>query len=193
MTRPTRFNLLLTLALAVAPLAGCVEAAFQERGGKSGTADTALRAEIVHYWFQQDQRYMSDLNLQIYEGRVLVSGELANEDLRATAIQLTWKAKGVREVINDVEIGNAAGVGTYWRDSLIVRELDARLLLAKNVSYLDYSIECFNGVVYLLGVAQDQAELDRVLTIARNISNVKRVANHVLLKDDPRRFRPPPA
>ena len=205
MTRFARVIPLLALFLAAAPLGACIETAvvvgagaagstaFQERGGKGGASDLGLRAEIVHYWFQADQRFMSDLNLQIYEGRVLVSGELANEELRATAIQLTWKAKGVREVLNEVVIGAAAGLGTYWRDSLIVRELDARLLLAKDVSYLDYSIESFNGVVFLIGVAQDQAELDRVLAIARNIGGVKRVASHVLLKDDPRRFRPPPA
>ena len=44
----------------------------------------------------------------------------------------------------------------------------------------------------LLGVAQNQQELDRVLNVARNIANVKRVVNHVLMKDDPRRFRDPP-
>ena len=111
--------------LAAAPLAACVETAvvggaaagtsvaLQERGVKGTASDIGIRSEIVHNWTQTDQRYLSDLNLQIYEGRVLVSGEVANEDLRAQAIQLAWKAKGVREVINEVEVGGAGGVGTY--------------------------------------------------------------------------------
>ena len=202
---PTRIALALSVALAAAPLAGCIEtavvggaaagtsAALQERGVKGAANDTAIRGEIVHYWTEADQHFLSDLNLQIYEGRVLVSGEVANEDMRARAIQLAWKAKGVREVINEVQVGNAAGAGTYWRDSLIVRELDFRLLTTKGVPYNDVSIECFNGVVFLIGVADTQAQIDGAAGVARNIANVKKVVNHMLLKTDPQRFRDPPA
>jgi hypothetical protein len=42
-------------------------------------------------------------------------------------------------------------------------------------------------------VEQNQAELDKVLDIARNVRYVRRVVSHVLLKDDPRRFREPTA
>jgi osmotically-inducible protein OsmY len=74
-----------------------------------------------------------------------------------------------------------------------VTELRSRLLFAKNIQSVNYSIEAVNGTVYLLGVAQDQAELDRVLDVARNVNYVRRVVSHVLMKDDPRRFRPPAA
>jgi len=181
------------LLAVVGGAAAGTSAALQERGVKGAASDIGIRSEIVHYWSQADQRYLSDLNLQIYEGRVLVSGEVANEELRAQAIQLAWKAKGVREVINEVEVGGAGGVGTYWRDSLIVRELDFRLLATKGVPYNDVSIECFNGVVFLLGVADSQEQIDGASNVARNIKNVRKVVNYMLLKSDPRRFQPAPA
>jgi len=205
MTHRTQAALAFCALLAAAPLAACIETAvvggaaagtsvaLQERGVKGTASDIGIRSEIVHYWTQTDQRYLSDLNLQIYEGRVLVSGEVANEDLRAQAIQLAWKAKGVREVINEVEVGGAGGVGTYWRDSLIVRELDFRLLTTKGVPYNDVSIECFNGVVFLIGVADTQEGIDGASNVARNIKNVRKVVNYMLLKSDPRRFQAPPA
>ena len=43
-------------------------------------------------------------------------------------------------------------------------------------------------MVYLTGVGQDQAEVDRVVAHARNLSGVKRVENYVVLKDDPGRY-----
>ena len=205
MTPSTRIAAALAALLAAAPLASCLETAavggvaavgstaLQERGVKGAANDTGIRAEIVHYWTEADQHFLSDLNLQIYEGRVLVSGEVANEDMRARAIQLAWKAKGVREVINEVEVGGAGGVGTYWRDSLIVRELDFRLLTTKGVPYNDVSIECFNGVVYLIGVADTQEQIDGASNVARNIKNVRKVVNYMLIKSDPRRFQTPPA
>lgn len=194
----------IVVALALAPLLqGCVElaiatgatvgvAALQERGVTGTAKDQAIRAEINHLWLQKDHQYFIDLNLQIQEGRVLVSGTVKDPETRAEAIQLVWQAKNVREVINEVEVTNEGGAVGYGRDTAINTELRARLLFAKNVDSVNYSIETVNGNVYVLGVAQDQPELDRVLEIARNISNVRRVVSHVLLKDDPRRVAKAP-
>jgi osmotically-inducible protein OsmY len=193
-------------AVAALALAGCVETAvigggtavvgtaMQERGIKGAAADLAIRGQINDLWLKDrnGQALMRDLNLQVQEGRVLVSGELATADMRADAIQLAWKASGVREVINEVEVGNTGGLRTYWNDSKIVRELEGRMLLERGVSSVNYSVEAYNGTIYLLGVAQDETELNRVLQLARNIGGVKKVVNHVLMKDDPRRFRPAP-
>jgi len=44
--------------------------------------------------------------------------------------------------------------------------------------------------VYLMGIAQDEAELSQVAEHARNIGGVKDVVSHVVLKDDPRRPAP---
>ena len=192
------------LVLAAGALQGCVEAvvgagagvgvaAAQERGVKGAASDTAIRAEINHYWLQKDEKLFANCNLQIHEGRVLVTGAVKDADARAEAIQLAWKAKGVREVINEIEVTNEGGVGTYARDTAIVTELRSRLLFAKDIQSVNYSIEAVNGVVYMLGVAQNQAELDKAINIARNVNYVRRVVSHVLLKDDPRRFREPTA
>ena len=191
--------LLLTSALA---LQGCVAAAVgvgatagvaaaQDRGIKGAVNDTAIRAEINHYWLQRDEKLFINCNLQVHEGRVLVTGAVKDADTRAEAIQLAWKANGVREVINEIEVTDEGGFGTYARDTAIVTELRSRLLFGKDIQSVNYSVESVNGTVYLLGVAQDQGELDRVLNIARNVNYVRRVVSHVLLKDDPRRFKPP--
>lgn len=194
-------------AFAAMSLAACVEtavvggtaavggaSALQDRGVKGAANDFAIRTQINDLWLKDrfGQAFMRDLNLQVQEGRVLVSGEVATADMRADAIQIAWKANGVREVLNEVEVGNTGGLRTYWTDSKIVRELEARMLLEREVSSLNYSVEAYNGTVFLLGVAQDQTELNRVLQLARNIGGVKKVVNHVLLRDDPRRFRAAP-
>jgi len=192
------------LLLAAVSLTGCIatavgagaavgDTAMQDRGVKGAVNDTGIRAEINHYWLQKDHVMWMNLNLQVYEGRVLVSGTTPNADTRADAISLAWKAKGVREVLDEVEVTNEGGIGKYAQDTKIQTELNAKLLFAKGVESVNYSDEVVHGVIYLLGVAQNQAELDRVLNIARNIADVKKVVSHVLLKDDPKRFAPPPA
>ena len=192
------------LMLAAGAMQGCVAAAVgagatagvaatEERGIKGAVSDTGIRAEINHYWLQKDEKLFINCNLQVQEGRVLVTGAVKDPDTRAEAIQLAWKAKGVREVINEVEVTNEGGVGAYARDTAIVTELRSKLLFAKDIQSVNYSIESVNGVVYLLGVAQNQVELDKAINIARNVNYVRRVVSHVLLKDDPRRFKEPTA
>ncbi len=197
-----RRHIALVALLSAPVLAGCVEtavtagaatgvAAVQERGIKGAVSDTAIRTEINHLWIQRSEQILVDFNLQIHEGRVLVTGATKDPQLRADAIQLAWKADGVREVINEVEVTEEGGIVNYARDTAIQSELNARLLFTRGIQSVNYSIETVNGVVYILGVAQDRAEIDRVLEIARNLANVKRVVSHVLLKDDPKRFAKP--
>jgi len=199
-----RRKLLPLVLLAALPIQGCVPfvigagaltgtTAAQERGIKGAVSDTAIRTEIAHYWFERDHELFMHLNLQVHEGRVLVSGAVKNADARAEAIQLAWKAQGVREIINETQVTDEGGLGAYARDTAIVTELRSRILFAKEIASVNYSIEAVNGTIYLIGVAQNQGELERVLDMARNISGVRRVVSHVLMKDDPKRFNPPPA
>ena len=50
---------------------------------------------------------------------------------------------------------------------------------------LNYSIDTVQGVVYLMGVAMNQQELDKVTQIARTIPNVKQVVNYVKMVGEP--------
>ena len=52
----------------------------------------------------------------------------------------------------------------------------------ENIMAINYSIETVNSIIYLIGIAADQAELDRVIAIARDIERVRRVISHVRIK-----------
>ena len=46
----------------------------------------------------------------------------------------------------------------------------------------NYSLQCVDGTVYILGVARTQTELDHVLNYARNIPNVRQVKNYIRIR-----------
>jgi len=191
---------LLALGLALQGCVGVVvggaatagSAAMQDRGIRGAVSDNAIALEINHYWFQKSEKLFAAVQTQIYEGRVLVSGAVVDPDMRAEAIRLAWQAKGVREIINEVEVTDEGGLKAYAKDTWTGGELRSRLLFARGVNSANYSLEVVNGTVYLLGVFTDAAEHDRVLAISRSMANVRRVVSHVIARDDPRRFRAPP-
>jgi osmotically-inducible protein OsmY len=161
--------------------------ASQERGIEGGVSDTQIRAAINYLWLEYSAEMYHQLNLQVWEGRVLLTGVLSSETYRAEAVARAWRAKGVKEVIDETIIDPSGSTGSFARDQWITAQLKSALLFDKNVFSVNYSFETVRGVIYMIGVAQDQTELEAVLNHARNIEYVQRVVNHVILKDDPRR------
>lgn len=164
-----------------------VTAAQTEKGFRRSVADTDIRIAINDLWFKADEEMFRKVNLQVQEGRVLLSGNVPKPEQRVEAVKLAWQAPGVREVINEIEVNDTSGLTDAARDTWISTELKTTLLFDSEVSSIDYSIETVNQVVYLMGVAQSEAELKRVIGHAKDIAYVRRVVSYVLLKDDPAR------
>ena len=191
--------LLFALAIGSLGLNACVPAAIvgtaaavgvaaaQERGIEGTAEDIEIRTEINHLWLQADENLMYEVELQVQERRVLLSGTVTSPELRLKAVRLAWQAEGVKEVINEIEVTDESSVSDYARDTRITTELRSMLLFDQDVRSVNYSIETVNQVIYLMGVAQDEAELQRVVDHARNVAYVRRVVSYVQMKEDPER------
>lgn len=172
--------------LAVGGAAAAGVAASQERGLQGALNDTDIRLQINHLWLQESETLFRKVNLQVQEGRVLLSGVVPDPETRVAAVRLAWRADGVREVINEIEIADTSSLTDMVLDTSIATKLKTRLLLDREVFSINYSIEVVNQTIYLMGVAQDQAELDRVIGHAKDLDYVRRVVSYVRRKDFPR-------
>jgi osmotically-inducible protein OsmY len=157
-------------------------AAMEERGLSGAVDDTALRLRINALLSDKDERLWRKVGMQVYMGRVLLTGTVETPEMRAEAVKLAWTAEGVKEVINEIQLAGSAGATGFARDTWISTQLKSALLFDKQVASINYSIETVAGTVYLIGLAQDQRELDRVMNHARGLSYVKKVVNYVQIK-----------
>ena len=186
--------------LGILALAGCTPtgvalgvgataatAASQERGFQGALQDTETRLDINHRFLQESETLFTDINLQVQEGRVLLTGAVEKPETELAAVRLAWQGVGVREVINEIEVTDQSSVGDVTRDIWIETQLKGKLLVDSGVTSINYSIESVNKTLYLMGIAQNQAELDRVIGHAKDISYVRNVVSYVRLKDDPAR------
>lgn len=201
--QPTDRRRIIAMAAIIACmpiLSGCVGAAIgagaiattaavQERGLRGAIDDTVIRARINSLWLGHDADMYRLVSLSVLEGRILLTGEVERAQMRIDAVRLTWQAEGVREVINEIKVTDEGSIGTYARDSWISAQLKSKLLFDKKILSINYSIETVGGAVYLMGIAQNQRELDRVTNHARTLRYVKRVVSYVRLKNDPRRHK----
>lgn len=164
-------------AISSATTAGAT--ATEERGLGGAISDTEIRARINSLWFDKDERMWRKLELQVHKGRALLTGVLDNRETSDEAARLAWRARGVREVINEIQIGESGGVTGYAEDTKISAELKSRLVLDAKVASLNYSVTTTKGVVYIIGSARSQRELDIVNWYARNIGGVQKVVSYV--------------
>ena len=171
-------------------LQGCTVAAISTATTASATAteerrlggaisDTEIRTRINALWFDKDERMWRKLELQVHKGRALLTGVLDSREMSDEAARLAWQARGVREVINEIQIGESGGLPSYAQDTKISAELKSRLVLDTKVASLNYSITTTKGVVYIIGSARSQRELDIVNWYARNIGGVQKVVSYV--------------
>lgn len=160
-------------------------AGLSERGVGGTVADVRMRSAISDGWWRESLDIYSRLTVDVTEGRALVMGYLPTEEQRATAIRIAWQADGIREVINEVQVGDPPGWLDSFRDRSITTQLRSRLTFDGNILAVNYSITTIAGTVFLLGVAQNPEELQRVTDHARAIGGVQRVVSYVRQRSDP--------
>jgi osmotically-inducible protein OsmY len=159
----------------------------EERGPAAAIDDNKIALTINKLWLDKDWHLFRDVNTSVTEGRVLLTGSVDKPEDELEAVRLAWQADGVRSVIDEIQVTNQGGVVDYARDAWISTQLRTDLMFDKKIRAVNYSVVTVNGVIYLMGLAQNQDEIDRVMDYARAIRYVRDVVSHVLVKTDPRR------
>jgi osmotically-inducible protein OsmY len=174
------------VGLAVGAGASIGVASEQEGGVRGAITDDAIQLKIADLWVKKDFTMFRKLNATVKEGRVLLTGSVPTPDMRVDAVRLAWQADGVRQVLNEISVDEGGGVTGAVIDSWITSNIKSKLMIDKYVQSINYNIDTVNGNVYLMGVAQNQKELTRVMDYARNASHVHNVVSYVRLKyEDP--------
>jgi osmotically-inducible protein OsmY len=181
---------LLTLLGACSPVGMAIGAAAtvgvkasEERGIVTSVGDDVLWTEINAAWLDSDPVMFQKLMLQVHEGRALITGMVQEPEMRVEAVRIAWQTDGVKEVINEIGVAETDDLGGNLQDLVIIQALKGKLLIDSGVRSINYSIESVRGTIYLMGIAQDETELKRVIDHARDISYVKRVVSYVRIKD----------
>lgn len=177
-------------------LSGCVAVgiAATTEGGKAiaddrsfgrQVDDASIYTEINHNFVQKEiNDVLVNVTVNVRHARVMLTGNVDRQESAQLATELAWKAKNVQEVINEINVEPGKKFWNNANDAVIKKNLEARLLVTKGTWVVNYSIDIVNGTAYLLGAAKDQAELDRVLNVARTTRGIKRVISHLKLETE---------
>ena len=185
-------RMVVVLALGLG-LTGCLGLQLQpqERSFVAAIDDLRIQTELNAHLLNESAGLFANVDSTVIEGRVHLTGAVPTAEDRIRVTRLAWSVSAVKEVVNDVDVTTDVGLVDTARDHWITAQVRARLLDDRDIRDSNYSIDTESSVIYVNGIAQDQRELDRVLRLAGSVPQARRVVNHVVMKDDPRRFARP--
>ena len=145
--------------------------------------DATIKVNIAAKFLNADNNLFININTSVLEGRVLLTGLVDNQEIRIDAVRLVWEAEGVREVINEIEIGNRATLKDYASDLWI--NTQARAVAAKTVGIkaITFNFETIQGKIYIAGISTRRDLLDEMVSALKNIKGVNEIVNYVIIKE----------
>ena len=145
--------------------------------------DATIKVNIASKFISSDDNLFININTNVLEGRVLLTGLVDNQEIRIDAVRRVWEIGGVKEVINEIEIGNRASLKDYGKDLWI--NTQAKGLAAKTIGlrFLAYNFETIKGKVYIAGITSRPEQLDKVIEVVKTIKGVTEIINYVVIKE----------
>ena len=159
----------------------------KEKGIKEAISDGMIDAGINKEFLNHDINMFINIQIEVVEGRVLLTGSVKKPKHRLDAIKIAWKVLGVREVINEIDITEKGGIKQYLIDVKIKTQIRYKVLADKEVSSINYNFEVVNGNVYVIGIAENKKELKKLVEHINSIRGVLKVVSHAIMRNDPRR------
>ena len=187
-------GVLMLFALALSGCAGAVvgvgtaavAASTTEKGFSTSVSDGVIFAKLKDRFIQVNASLLTSADVTVNDGAVLFTGKVKTPEDRIEATKLAWEIKGVREVVNELQVIDSSSIKDIAKDLAATATLRGKMIADENISSLNFSIDVVNGIVYLSGVASTPEEMNKVVSHARNLRFAQEVVNYIILTKDQR-------
>lgn len=186
--------ILLISGLALSGCAGAVvgvgtaavAASTTEKGFSTSVSDGVIFAKLQDRFIQVNASLLTSANVTVNDGAVLFTGKVKKPEDKIEATKLAWEIKGVREVVNELQVIDTSSIKDIAKDLAASATLRGKMIADQDISSLNFSIDVVNGIVYLSGVASTQEEMNKVISHAQNLRFAQEVVNYIILTKDQR-------
>jgi osmotically-inducible protein OsmY len=114
------------------------------------------------------------VNVTSFNRNVLLTGEVANESIRAEVEKTVAGVGNVRGVTNEIAIAGSSALSSRANDSFLTSKVKARFVDANYFNPFHVKVVTENSTVYLLGIVTEQ-EAKLATDIARTTGGVRKV------------------
>ena len=142
--------------------------------------DSKIDIAIKNRLYKIDHKLQSDVSAVTDHGCVLLTGVVSNPEWVSIAEREAWAVNGVIEVNNHITTGEFSA-SQLIKDDYLTTACKTALLCNKTVKSVNFKIKTYDSVVYVLGIARSQEELEKALNSVQKVKGVKKVVSYVKL------------
>ena len=145
--------------------------------------DATIKLNLSAKFLKSENKLFLDVNSNVTEGRVLLTGLVDTQEIRIEAVRKVWEINGVREVINEIEVGNKTTLKEYMNDLWI--NTQAKSFAAKTIGLrsFSYNFETIKGKVYIAVITSRPEQLQAIVESTKTIKGVNEIVNNVVIKE----------
>jgi len=169
-------SLFLNSCAIVTTAGSLVGSASTSTRGFSGTIeDTYLMSKIISKITVMKLSNFPNITVSVINGKVLLAGNIENQEKRLELIKKVWWIDGVREIYNELEIGPPISFSEKTEDFIFEVKINNRLLLEPGIYSNNYNVDVVNGNVYVMGVSSDIEEKTKIEKFLNSMDDIKRL------------------
>lgn len=122
----------------------------------------------------QELDSQSHINVNSYNGVVLLTGETPTPLMRAQAEKHARQVEKVRKVYNEISVAAPSSMLTRTSDTVLLAKIKGKMLATKGVDPTRIKVVVEQGTVYLMGLVTD-AEAHNATEVVRRVDGVQKV------------------
>ena len=146
--------------------------------------DVLIKTVLKNSYFDQSEEIFFNVDVEVSQGRVLLTGTVDNIDLRIEATRIAWGVKGVQTVINEIQISQSDSILNFADDLVISTKVLAKLMLDEEINSLNYNIETVNKIVYIIGISSSSEEKQKAIELSKEVFGVEEVVDYITIKSE---------
>ena len=116
------------------------------------------------------------VNVTSYNRKVLLTGEVPSDELKAQVEQAATAVPNVQAITNDLQVAGVSALSSRSNDAYITSKVKARFIDAQRFAANHVKVVTEAGAVYLLGMVTE-GEAKAAVEVARTTAGVRKVVN----------------
>jgi len=182
-------------------ITSAAQKAWESRTTEDQVTDSKIHTGILDKLKNKDKGLLLDVNVDVWEQRVMLTGTLDDAGVRSEVESLAKQDSRIKILHNHIQVvtkeekearrkqkeeggEEKSGTGQAVNDFWIETKIKAQLLTQSNVTSVNYFYRSVLNHIYVIGEAANAPEKSMVLSIIRATEGVKSVQEYIEVSTD---------
>ncbi len=179
-----------------------IKSAFEDRSLNQQLEDAKIHANLLQEYLRVDSGLPVDVNTDVWEGRVLLTGVVDVERKIEAVLSIARGDPRIKAIYNHIVLGSSAEVernreaaktkpaverdivkvSRIASDAWIEAKLKGQFLATQGVNSVNYRWQSVRNKLYIIGQARTESEKKLVLQIIRGTKGVIHIEEYIQVK-----------